>query len=326
MEPVIVPRRVDSGGGRADNEGDRRERSCPRAGAADTQRTVGTPMQQDPSDFEIVKARDVDRDAEDSGGSRRWGAIALALLVALVAGGYFLWWRTAEEPSPAALQTTGEADQEAAGPLGGEPMPGNVPPLEESDAFVRELLRHLSSHPRVAAWLATDGLIRNFTVVVTNIADGRTPAPHVPVLKPAGDFSPAGTGADLQMDPRSYARYDQLADAVDSVNVAGTAEIYATLKPRIEEAHRELGGAESFDRTLERALIQLLATPVPEGPVRLRPAGIGYAFADPRLESLTGAQKQLLRMGPRNVRLVKDALRDVALELGIPASRLPPPP
>ena len=58
--------------------------------------------------------------------------------------------------------------------------------------------------------------------------------------------------------------------------------------------------------------------------MRVEPRGAGYGFADPRLERLTAAQKQLLRMGPANARLVQGSLRTIALELGIPAERLPP--
>jgi len=50
---------------------------------------------------------------------------------------------------------------------------------------------------------------------------------------------------------------------------------------------------------------------------------IGYAYADQRLESLTPAQKQLLRTGPRNVRIIQTSLRQIALALGIPPERLP---
>ena len=60
-----------------------------------------------------------------------------------------------------------------------------------------------------------------------------------------------------------------------------------------------------------------------DGPVGLKPKGIGYAFADERLEGLTAAQKQLLRTGPRNVRIIKERLRRIALALGIPADQLP---
>ena len=95
------------------------------------------------------------------------------------------------------------------------------------------------------------------------------------------------------------------------------------MKPRIEDAHRDLGSADSLDRTLERAIVALLNTPSIDGSERLRPKGIGYGYSDERLESLSPAQKQLLRMGPRNVRVIKTKLREIALALGIPAAHLP---
>jgi hypothetical protein len=49
-----------------------------------------------------------------------------------------------------------------------------------------------------------------------------------------------------------------------------------------------------------------------------------YTYANPSLEELTPAQRQFLRMGPRNVRIVKAKLREVAGFLGIPDSALPP--
>lgn len=52
---------------------------------------------------------------------------------------------------------------------------------------------------------------------------------------------------------------------------------------------------------------------------------LGHGFADPDLEALPAAQKQLLRMGPRNVRIIQSSLREIALALGIPAERLPAP-
>jgi hypothetical protein len=60
-------------------------------------------------------------------------------------------------------------------------------------------------------------------------------------------------------------------------------------------------------------------------PLAVEPAGIGYRYVDPGLDRLNGAQQHLLRMGPANARLVKRQLRELALALGIPASRLPPP-
>jgi hypothetical protein len=99
--------------------------------------------------------------------------------------------------------------------------------------------------------------------------------------------------------------------------------LYATLRPRIEEAYRDLGYPDQpFDRTLQRAIVMLLDTPDVNGPVRVEPKGIGYAFADHLLEALSGPQKELLRTGPRNVRVIQAKLRDIAVALGIPAGDL----
>ena len=45
--------------------------------------------------------------------------------------------------------------------------------------------------------------------------------------------------------------------------------------------------------------------------MRLVTRGAMYAYADPRLEDLSPAQKQLLRTGPRNTRLMQ--ARTIAL-------------
>ena len=78
---------------------------------------------------------------------------------------------------------------------------------------------------------------------------------------------------------------------------------------------------------LEKAIVSLLSTPMPSEDLAVHPRGaVVYSYADEGLESLTGAQKHLIRMGPRNARLVKDKLREIAVALGIPAERLPDAP
>ena len=254
---------------------------------------------------------------------RTVAVIGLVLVVAAIVAAYVLWrgvGKPAEEAKarPAPVKT----EDVALTPEPGEDI--ELPPLDESDVLVRELVRKLSQHPRVAAWLATDNLLRNFTVVTVNIAGGQSPAKQLRGLGPEQPFVARGSEGSLTIDPKSYARYDGYADAVDSLDARGTARLYATLKPRIEDAGREVGvGSNGFDPVLERAIVELLRTPVVTGDVRLQPSPVTYAYADPRLESLSPAQKQLLRMGPRNVSIIKRKLREIATALGIPDSRLP---
>ena len=252
-----------------------------------------------------------------------WIVVLLFLAAAAVAAYIAFRYRSAQQATTAQAPARAPASDR---PLGGEAAPIVVPTLDQSDAVVADLVRKLSSHPQVAAWLTTEGLIRNFTVVVLTIAEGKTPAKSLRPLQPRGPFRVAPRDGGIYVDARSYERYAPLAAAVASIDANGSASLYATLKPRIEEAYRDLGERNtSFDGTLERAIVSLLETPVREGPVRLRMHGIGYAFANPADEELTAAQKQLLRMGPENARIVQAKLREIALALGIPPQRLPLP-
>ena len=249
---------------------------------------------------------------------------AAVLLVVLAALWYFGTRDTAPAPAAAVKrveQTTVELPRRAGEP--GDKI--DLPSLDQTDTLVRTLAGKLSSHPAVAAWLATNGLIRNFTVVVANIADGETPAKHLAALKPPGAFSTKSGNGLTWIDPASYRRYDAIGDAVDGLDARGLAHLYATIKPRIDDAYHELVGAQGdFDKTLERAIAALLKTPVADTDAQLATGKMSYAYANPALEGLTAAQRQLLRMGPRNARIVKAKLRAVAGFLGIPESALPP--
>jgi hypothetical protein len=253
-----------------------------------------------------------------------WIAAAV-LLAAIGAAAYIAFvWKDRTAPATSARTTPSAAATTASPPLGGKGDAITLPPLDATDTLVRTLVQGLTESAAVMAWLPTNGLIRNFTVVVSNIAEGPTPAKQLKVLKPAAPFRVVSRDGSTLVDPRSFDRYNAIGDAVASVDPAAAAKLYATLKPRIEDAQRDLGTAEPFDKTLERALVALLRTPVIDGSERLKPKGIGYAYADERLESLTPAQKQLLRMGPRNGRVIRTKLREIAVALGVPASHLPP--
>ena len=254
--------------------------------------------------------------------------LAAAFLVVVVAlAGYFVF-RNREVKTPQGAASTAPPPAqtpEAAAPLGADVPAIDLPPLDQSDAVVRGLVKELSSNPAVAAWLMTDHLIRNFTAVVSNIAAGQPAAGQITVLRPRARFQVEERREDTFIDARSYARYLPLATAATSVDPQDAAKLYSTLKPRIEEAYRDLGNPDStFDSTLERAIVVLLKTPVPQGRVPIQPNGaVTYRFADPALEKLTPVQKLLIRFGPDNQRTVQTSLRNIALALGIPAERLP---
>jgi hypothetical protein len=280
----------------------------------------------DLSDYPLEKSADEQPGpTEPSSPSRTWWIAALLFVVVVAVASYIVVgrWPTTT-PDPSATRPVAATTEELVQPLGGQAQAVEVPALDESDPLVRMLVGALSRHPSVMAWLATDGLIRNFAVVVSNIAEGRSPATHLTALRPSSPFRVVERRGVLYPDPRSYQRYDDVAAAAASIDPDGAAQLYSTLKPRIEEAYRDLGFPDTpFDRTLERAIVLLLQVPASDEPVALASSGLVYAFSDPRVEGLTAAQKLLLRMGPGNVQAIQASLYAVARALGIPARRLP---
>jgi hypothetical protein len=258
---------------------------------------------------------------QHAGRPGRFVPVAIVAIVLAVPAAYLLW----PHRSPAAVhvQTQQISPRTHAEPLAEPAADIVVPPLDETDPLVRQLVSVLSGHPIVTAWLATDHLIRNFALVTLNIAEGHSPSKQLTAIKPSGAFRAAThDGTTEYIDPASYQRYDRYADAVAALDARAAARLYATLKPRITEAYRQLGDpAGEFDPTLRRAIVELLRTPIVDGRVALSHKSVNYTFADPALESLSGAQRQFLRIGPRNMRLVQQKLREIAPYLGIDVTR-----
>ncbi len=276
----------------------------------------------DGSDVELVRPPDLLGGEPPPRRAALWWAVAAGLIIVTAIGIYVAVSRRAAPPAATAARTATNAASDR--PLGGDAERIDLPPLDQTDPLVRNLVKQIASHPSVAAWLTSDRLIRNFTAVVANVAEGITPVVHLRVLRPATGFKVIERAGRVTIDPRSYERYDTFAAAAASIDPAGAARLYSILKPRIEEAYRDLGSGTSFDRALEQAIVALLKTPVVADPIVVRPeGGTGYAFTDPALEALTPAQKQLLRTGSANVRTIQASLRAIALALGIPADRLP---
>jgi hypothetical protein len=239
--------------------------------------------------------------------------VLLALVVAVALGFYGRGWLFPGAATDA-VQAAAETPRGAAVPA----EFGPVPDLNASDDFVRALVRTLSQKPEWAAWLASGDLVRTFVVSVDKIAVGSSPAKELRPATPVGRFETAGSGADLRIDPRSYDRYNAVANAVDAIDPEGAARAYRRLSPLMQQAFDELGyGNLSFDERLARALGILVDTPVPEGDVMLRATSVTFQYADPELEALSPAQKHLLRMGPHNMRLVQTKLRAFARAAGL---------
>lgn len=277
-------------------------------------------MSDERHDFELDRGGAEETPAEPWLDERRsrgpWLWIMLAVVV-LVAVGLWLYLRpapveeavapTAPPPAPAAPESTEPTPEEVA-----------VPPLDETDPWLREVIQQLSGHPALAQWLATDDLVQRFVVLVDNVADGVSPAQQVPFVRPKSAFAVRTAGDGTYIDAASYQRFATLAAVVDSLHVDGTADLYRRLKPRLEEAYDQLGYPDrTFEGTLEKAIRRVLDAPRIDGPLALETGPKGFRYADPRLEGLDPATKDLLRLGPDHLATIQRKLRALARAAGL---------
>ena len=184
--------------------------------------------------------------------------------------------------------------------------------LAESDAVVRKLAEALSSYPSILSWLATDGILRRFVTTVDLIAKGESPRRPLNFIDVDGEFQALNADGKEVLDPASYRRYNRVAAAISSLNAAGCAKLYKQLRIPIDQAYRDMGyPGGNFDETMKKAFLNLLDTPVVDGPIYLEKDVTTYSMTDTKLEELTPAQKNLLRMGPENMKMVQAKLREI---------------
>ncbi|MCD4748366.1 MAG: DUF3014 domain-containing protein [Thermoanaerobaculales bacterium] len=246
--------------------------------------------------------------------------IGVAVVLLLIAVGVFLYFSGTEpevrEVTPPVVEDTPPAPTPTLGERLSERLQGTT--LEGSDEVVRELAAILSENPQLAKWLVNDDLVRRFVASVHNVADGKNPRTHLDFLRPKKQFAARERGGQYVVNPRSFARYDLVAEVFTSLDTTGTVELFTELEPLIDEAHREIAPPNSeFRATLGKAIDRLLAVPVLTVDELLEPKVVTYRYADETLENLSSADRQFLRMGPANVAKIQAKLRElkIALEL-----------
>ncbi|MCK5379748.1 MAG: DUF3014 domain-containing protein [Acidobacteria bacterium] len=242
------------------------------------------------------------------------------VVLAVVAGGLYLFFgrgdggevpdTVPEVVEAAPVEPTPSLEERLSERLKGTTLAG-------SDAVVREVVAVLSSQPEVVVWLANEDLVRRFVASVHLIAEGKSPRTQLEFLKPKGRFSGIERNDGWLIDPKSYRRYDLVAQSFAGLDTDGTVRVFKELEPLIDEAHREIAPpGTTFKVTLKNTFDVLLAVPVIEGDVALQPKVVSFAYGDERLEGLSEAQKQLLRMGPKNVALIQAKIGELAAALG----------
>ncbi len=207
---------------------------------------------------------------------------------------------TAVVPEPAAVTPTGEiaapTEPQAAAPL----------TVEQGDEVLREQLTAAGAKPILKKMLAAQQPLEVSAALIDGLGRGIILRKFLPSGLHSEAFGVMAEDDGYYMNPTGFLRYDNYADAIAALDIGVLVNTFHVLRPLYEQVYGYLGlDAGDFDNAVIRILDLVLATPEIGEPIALQPKAVVYIYADPALESLPAVQKQLLRMGPDNLRRIK---------------------
>jgi len=262
-------------------------------------------------------------------------AVAIIAVIGIGAGIYFSSEKSAppvvEESAPAVVRAAEPAAVPVVPPAPDipspvpaptpEPLPQVIPAepevtVQDIDQELRNLMAAGGAPALVTQALEADDLVQRSAGMIDGFSRGLMPRKALPLAPPKKAFSTVKVDGLTYIDPASYARYDNYAQAIASLNVDLLVSTFHRFRPLLEQAYAGFGySAEDMDNALIRSLDYVLATPEPSEPVALKRKEAIFQYTDPEFEQLTALQKQLLRMGPENSAKIKQQAR--ALRQGL---------
>lgn len=181
-----------------------------------------------------------------------------------------------------------------------------LPTPEQSDEMLRRQLDVAGADVRLNGLIGSEHPLETSAALIDGMSRGILLRKILPADPPEEPFVVVTEGDVVYMSEASYARYDSYADSIASLDVDSLVEGFHQLRPIYERTYAQLGlDPDDFDNAIVRTLDVILATPEINEPIALESKSVMYTYADPGLEQLSSVQKQLLRMGPDNIRRIK---------------------
>jgi hypothetical protein len=245
--------------------------------------------------------------------------LTIAIVIALAATVIAWLWVNQQSSEPTQIELPKRVEViEPEQPQPEDPMPQELPEtvelevaeeqviLPELAASTEDVIQQLKLAEQDTSVLTSSELIRDAVVFIDNLRNGLVVRDKAGVEGPRNAFRVLEQNGKLYIDPRSYDRYNTLVDWFVSLDTEVLVAMMERYRPLIAAALAEIGYLDtSPEQVLIEAIAVLNGTPAVGTVVELTDDTVMYRFTDPALEALPAAQKQMLRLGPDNIRRVK---------------------
>jgi Protein of unknown function (DUF3014) len=269
---------------------------------------------------------------------RKGPIVWLVLLMVLAASAVFFYlWRQNASQQPAlatpAIQPPAAAEatpairhpiEDAQGTATANTETKPLPALMVSDTTMQNTLADLFGPASLGKVFYEDAIIHRFVTTVDNLPRKTVPSRNLPVKPIPGPLATSAQDGNVSISADNASRYAPYVQMVEAIDAKNLVSAYVHFYPLIQQDYRDLGYPKGYfnDRLIE-AIDDLLAAPELKDPLQVIQPKVLYQYADPELESRSGGQKILIRMGNENAGKVKAKLQEIRRELTGPQSNLP---
>lgn len=256
----------------------------------------------------------------------RKGAAVVVVVVLLAAATVYLGQPTEIDHPSAAVplaQPTAEVVRPAVPPepsvretgfevVSSEPEPELLPALSDSDSFVESWVAAQAGQEFSEALSWNSSLVQRLVATIDALPSAQLPPVLWPAQPPGGDFLVADGPEGQVISPLNKARYTPYLRVIEAIRPEALVQVYRRLQPLFQEAYQELGrGDVSFNDRLIEVLGHLMETPKPGSQPVIVPSEAVFIFTDIELESLSGGQKLLLRLGSDQSSIVLEKITEL---------------
>lgn len=184
-----------------------------------------------------------------------------------------------------------------------------LPPLSNSDGLFRKDILNLSSG--FFPWLSMGNIIKTWMIAANDFSQNLRPHKHFRQFKLSQPFQVATDDSGIYITEQSYQRYNGLASAVHTVSVESSLNLYEKYRPLLQQVFITFDYPEEYhlEDVIKKAASSILQAPILEGKIRVIKPTVYYKFSEQKIEKLSPVQKQMIRMGPENTRIIQTKLR-----------------
>ncbi len=233
-------------------------------------------------------------------------AIIVVLVLAFVAWRWLMFSPSSDSPEalplpaatlPATPSTAEKYPVSAIAHSTPAPAASVVPDADEVGA--RQSLLALPGAQGLASLLDRPEMIQRIVATIDALPGKRLSAKVLPVKPPDGSFQVTREGDTTVIAPGNADRYAPYLAIAERLDKDALLDWYVQHYDEFDQAYRQLGyPAGHFNDRLVAVIDNLLQAPEPATSPGLVARKGGWAYANPKLESLSVGQKMMLRLPP----------------------------